>query len=253
MKTELLYQKDTYLLRHTAIIVSVIRGDEDPNNIKLVFDQTIFHPQGGGQPSDSGLVTYEAGLFDVLSVQIDMDTGIVTHRGQVKEGDVPKVGETVMLQVDEKKRMLHARLHTAGHLLSHVIDALNVPLKSIKGYHFPAGPYVEYLPKEDAFDMSRENLERLGREIEQVANQFITESRTVSVIEAHPSQFSADEMGEFSEKAQKSTAVRFVAIGGTDCPRPCGGTHVASLKEIGRFKVKKISTKGAIRISYLVE
>ncbi|CAG8770704.1 4023_t:CDS:1, partial [Funneliformis caledonium] len=49
--TELIYYRDTYLDKLEAIIVEVGR---DENGDFIIFDKTIFHPQGGGQPDDKG-------------------------------------------------------------------------------------------------------------------------------------------------------------------------------------------------------
>ncbi len=50
----------------------------------------------------------------------------------------------VNLKLDKERRLQHAKSHTAGHLLSAVVESLASELKGTKGHHFPDGPYVEF-------------------------------------------------------------------------------------------------------------
>ena len=55
-------------------------------------------------------------------------------------------GEEVTLSINEASRRLHARIHSAGHLLDIAMTKLGqTHLKPGKGYHFPKGAYVEYI------------------------------------------------------------------------------------------------------------
>merc|ERR1740121_2808511 len=77
-KTRQLYLDDTYLFEHAAVLLSVW---EDGEKICVELDQTIFHPQGGGQPSDVGTISAE-GLppLEVTFVQMDKaKAGVVQH------------------------------------------------------------------------------------------------------------------------------------------------------------------------------
>ena len=51
----------------------------------VVLDQTIFHPQGGGQPADKGKITSEVdgaiSIFNVLDVRTNEDRTLVYHYG----------------------------------------------------------------------------------------------------------------------------------------------------------------------------
>jgi Ser-tRNA(Ala) deacylase AlaX len=52
----------------------------------------------------------------------------------------------VKCNVDEAKRRLFARVHSAGHLLDIAMTKAGRPdLKPSKGYHFAEGAYVEYI------------------------------------------------------------------------------------------------------------
>lgn len=47
----------------------------------VVLDRTIFHPQGGGQPSDVGTIRGAAAEFRVVNVAANKETGVIEHRG----------------------------------------------------------------------------------------------------------------------------------------------------------------------------
>lgn len=70
------------------------------------LDATLFHPQGGGQPSDVGTL----GGVAVLRVQQQGDTVLHFTAAPLPLGPVT-------LQVDEAQRRLHARWHSGGHLI----------------------------------------------------------------------------------------------------------------------------------------
>ena len=54
--------------------------------VDLVFDVSVFHPQGGGQPSDVGVVRSAANGCEaaVERVSFDFATGVVVHRAAVE-------------------------------------------------------------------------------------------------------------------------------------------------------------------------
>lgn len=51
----------------------------------------------------------------------------------------------VEMKVDGDKRLLYARLHSAGHLLDMAVARLGYQWHPSKGCHFPVGAYVEYV------------------------------------------------------------------------------------------------------------
>lgn len=249
-KTGLLYQEDTYKFVETAQIIEC--NHREDGRIVLILDQTIFHPQGGGQPSDIGTISAFDNVWTarVSACRLNLETGQVEH--EVSFGsEIPSCleGTKVLLAVDGEQRIFNARLHTAGHLLSHVIDELELPLESIKGYHFPAGPYVEYEPVGE-MDLSPAGITKLQRDIERGSNELIQRAQEVWVTNAAPGSIGSEGL---SKKAQKADVVRFIGIEGTRRARPCGGTHLANTREIGKLMVKKITLKkGILRICYLV-
>jgi Ser-tRNA(Ala) deacylase AlaX len=71
----------------------------------------------------------------------------ILHLGSFLEKDSTfEKGQEVALEVDGEKRKLHARYHSAGHLLDIAVRRCGqTQLQPGKGYHFPVGAYVEYI------------------------------------------------------------------------------------------------------------
>lgn len=101
----------------------------------LLFDRTVFHPQGGGQPADTGVIISDDGKkFTVTDLKL-VDKAVV-HTGKF-EGAQFTVGETLTQKVDGEFRAINARIHSAGHLLDVAMNrAGRTDLKPSKGYHF---------------------------------------------------------------------------------------------------------------------
>ncbi|TVY80416.1 Alanine--tRNA ligase, partial [Lachnellula suecica] len=119
----------------------------------VITPQTIFHPQGGGQPSDIGSMhstANPAAKFDVLSVRMDAEVdGQVLHFGRfVDLGHVFTDGEEVEQAVDAEKRELYSRLHTAGHVLGaavrHLLEDKIEGFDELKASHFPDAASCEF-------------------------------------------------------------------------------------------------------------
>ena len=92
----------------------------------IELDRTLFHPQGGGQPSDSGWIDEQV----VMTVATRGDS--VLH---IVEQPLP-LGE-VKIRIDASARQLHARLHSAGHLLGLAGEQLG--WRPVKAHHWPRG------------------------------------------------------------------------------------------------------------------
>ena len=53
MKTERLYRQDVYMKETDARVLQIA---ETKKGTEVVFDRTVFFPEGGGQPSDMGAI-----------------------------------------------------------------------------------------------------------------------------------------------------------------------------------------------------
>eukprot|EP00931_Biecheleriopsis_adriatica_P030826 TRINITY_DN18120_c0_g1_i1.p1 TRINITY_DN18120_c0_g1~~TRINITY_DN18120_c0_g1_i1.p1 ORF type:complete len:308 (-),score=88.20 TRINITY_DN18120_c0_g1_i1:243-1166(-) len=235
-KTVPLYMDGTYVFECSAKLLDVW---EDADKVCVELDQTVFHPQGGGQPSDIGWLESE-GLpkLEVAFVAKDkVREGVIRHecKGDTAAWFAAKSkGVKVLCKVDEAKRRMHARLHSAGHLLDVGVFALGFRWQPGKGYHFEDGPYVEYI---------------VGKEGRQLDNKDAKAKEAVM-------QELADKMKELIAKSVPTQVgfvdgMRTVTMDGVSCG--CGGTHVESSTEIGEVVIKKMQAKqGNMRVSYTV-
>eukprot|EP00515_Schizochytrium_aggregatum_P004572 CAMPEP_0202051918 /NCGR_PEP_ID=MMETSP0963-20130614/4921_1 /ASSEMBLY_ACC=CAM_ASM_000494 /TAXON_ID=4773 /ORGANISM="Schizochytrium aggregatum, Strain ATCC28209" /LENGTH=695 /DNA_ID=CAMNT_0048617133 /DNA_START=68 /DNA_END=2155 /DNA_ORIENTATION=+ len=254
--TELEYWEDTYRFKSEGRVLAVLADDreakEGPQAVEaprriVVLDRTIFYPQGGGQPSDTGEMRCAASesVFHVEFVAKDGD--IVRHYGFYSDGSPEFVpGATVGLKVDQRKRELHARLHSAGHLIDQAMTQCGINLVATKGCHFPdKGPSVEYKGSIPA-----EEREALKIALEERVNGLIQQGLHTKVMQMTPQEAAPFCMDGQAPTGHEDEKFRIVLVGGsTGCP--CGGTHVHNTREIREIKIRKLaSKKGALRVSY---
>ena len=96
-RPELLYLDDAYRRDLDAVVVAV---SAEQNAVAL--DRTVFFATGGGQPHDTGTLTFAAASVEVVDVAKDED-GNVWHT-LAQESTLPGVGEPVRGVVDWRRR-----------------------------------------------------------------------------------------------------------------------------------------------------
>ncbi|XP_076952437.1 uncharacterized protein LOC143626165 [Bidens hawaiensis] len=244
-QTILLYHEDMLKLQSTATLISSFLADDGRH--VLILDSTIFHPQGGGQPSDTGFITSSGFKFVVQDVR--SRNGVVYHYG-VFEKSVEDIeaGVEVVLSVDESKRKLYSRLHSAGHLLDVCLPKVGLGhLKPGKAYHFPDGPWVEYVGT-----VPQAELQRKVQELELEANNMISRGMKVSVAAYSYEEASMLCGGALPDYIPKGSTPRIVKLG--DFPGcPCGGTHVSDISDLINIKVTQMRTKkGVTKVYYTI-
>jgi alanyl-tRNA synthetase len=93
----------------------------------LVLDRTNFFPEGGGQASDEGLLTFGNGIvFHVNNVQHIQDYSFHTGElsidaGSLEGGHKITLNDACQMSVDARKRYDTTMNHTAVHLLNHAL------------------------------------------------------------------------------------------------------------------------------------
>ncbi|MFA7286556.1 MAG: alanine--tRNA ligase-related protein [Patescibacteria group bacterium] len=238
--TKLLYLEDFNLYAGTATVLGII--DEEERKV-IYLNQTIFYPQGGGQPYDQGIIENASGKF--LVEEVRFVEGIVRHVGSFESGDF-KEGEIVQCSIDKTRRVLNSRLHSAGHVVDMAVSALKLNWVPGKGYHFPNGPYVEYEASLEGLDK-----EKLRTSIEDSCNNFVAENRTTKLLFI-PKEKMHEVCHHVPDYLPEGKPARVVMYG--DFGVPCGGTHVSNLLSIGHIVIRKIKSQGdTTRVSYDVD
>lgn len=228
-------------LTHDSELFVIIQGDALVNEAsagtaELIFAETPFYAEMGGQIADSGYVKNTAG--EVVANVVDVKkapNGQFLHKVEVLAPLAE--GQIYQLQVDERMRTRILKNHTATHLLHRA-------LKDVLGEHAnQAGSLVA--PGHLRFDFThfgQVTSEELAR-MEAIVNEKIWEAIPVVTIETDID--TAKNMGAmalFGEKYGKE--VRVVNIGDYSIEL-CGGTHVANTEDIGIFKIVSESGIGA--------
>lgn len=211
LSTTRLYYQDSSLSESEARVTAVGSNSEE-NEKYIVTDQTIFHPQGGGQPSDQGSILIEGISLPVVRLEEVNDAIRHYYTGDV----MIEEGTTVSLAIDIARRSLLAKSHSAGHLLEDAVRELygDETIVAYKGRHDLSGSSV-------SFNRFKEfDLNKAKETIESHLNALIKSDLPLI-------QGSADE------------GRRWVKFGDHQS-LPCGGTHVKSSEEIGYVQIRYV-------------
>ncbi len=217
-----LFRADSYRKDCDACVVASDDGS-------VVLDQTVFYPLGGGQPGDTGVISWPGGSARIVDTRYG-DGGTICHL--LEDGAAtPAVGETVHAELDWERRYRHMRMHTAMHLLGSVLQ-----------YGVTGGNISEQKSRLD-FDMEDTvdkeavgaALRKLVEEDHAVSFRWITDEE----LDAQPELVRTMSVQPPRGKGK----VRLLEIKGVDL-QPCGGTHLRSTAEVGNVRIGKVEKKG---------
>lgn len=208
----------------TKIIERTTEGDK-----KFVgLAETIFFPEGGGQPCDLGLIGGQV----VLDVKERGDK--VFH--QVV--DFPEE-DTVLCQLDWPRRLDHMQQHCGEHILSGIIFKRYGGVN--KGFHMGKEMVTIDI---DLKEISGEMLQI----IEDESNDVIYRNAAITTEIVHKQ--SEAEKYPLRKKMTVSSNIRIVQVEDTDCVACCG-THPHLAGEVGLIKVYKAEkNKGMTRLFF---
>ncbi len=199
----------------------------DGEEAGIIMDVTPFYAEGGGQVGDAGLLVSEFGKIKVSNAK-KLPDGTIYHISYMEEG-LLRVGDSVKIRVDSKKKLASARNHTATHLLQ-------AALKRIVGEQVnQAGSSVT--SERLRFDFS--NFEPVSAQqladVEGLVNAEILTGKDVELKQMKQDEAKAmGAMALFGEKY--GDVVRVVTVPGFSMEL-CGGSHVSNVGQIGMFKI----------------
>ena len=198
---------------------------ENEMNLHLVFDNTPFYAESGGQIGDTGSIESSSKeVIEIIDTIKDNDYIIHVTNKMPNNQDSPFIGI-----VDSKRRQQITSNHTSTHLL-------NLALKKILGTNIEQrGSMIS----EESFRFDFSHQIKLSKEelnkVEEYVNNLIKES--IDLIEERSADYKEvikkGAIGLFSEKyGEKVRTIKF-----NESYELCGGTHVKNTKDIGSFKI----------------
>ena len=218
-----IFRSDSYLSSVEATVVAVLEEG-------LILDKTVFYPEGGGQPGDTGRIANN--IFEADVTNTIKSTDGILHLIDNKLGPISE-GDNVTIDIDWERRYALMRMHTALHILCSVVDGA------------VTGGSVGIQKSRLDFDIpgERPDKESLTQQLMEIVDKnYPVMSSWISDQEL---QRNPGLIRTMSVKPPTGTGqVRMIRIGDDIDFQPCGGTHVKSTGEIGKIKISKIENKG---------
>jgi alanyl-tRNA synthetase len=228
---------------HESVVMGLIAGGKpvdsvtEGDEVEVVLKDSPFYGEMGGQVGDTGEIRGAQGKISVRQT-IRPLPDLIVHQGKVVKGHIA-VSDSVVAEVDIKRRLDIARNHTATHLLQSA-------LRAVLGQHVrQSGSLVT--PDRFRFDFN--HLEAVGKqrllEIQHLVNEKIRENLPVTAsVTSYKEAVARGATALFGEKY--GDEVRVLQVG--DPPfsvELCGGTHVHATGEIGLLHIVSEESVGS--------
>lgn len=201
----------------------------------VVLDRTPFYAESGGQIGDTGTISTTSGEIEVADTRYGVP-GLVVHEIASLSGEV-KCGQEAIARIDNERRELIRRNHTATHLL-------HSALRKLIGDHVKQqGSYVG--PDRLRFDFSHYQPLTKAQivEIEDFVNGEVLTNAKCNHFETTMKE--AQQLGAIAFFGDKYGDKVRVLQAGTHSTELCGGTHVRALGDIGPMRIVAESSIGS--------
>jgi misacylated tRNA(Ala) deacylase len=222
-----LYHAESYLRKMDAVV-------REGEGQWIVLDQTVFYAQGGGQPADRGMLTWEGGEARVVDVRKNGE--YIWHQ---LEGMVPPLGTPVHGVLDWERRYALMRAHTATHILCGVIWR-DYGAKVTSSKMEPGSAHQDFELERLTADFASEIEHRINAEVAAdrvVRIRFLPRTDAFLIPDLIRTRINLLPEGV--------DPVRVTEIVGLDLQAD-GGTHVAQTGEVGPLRVVDYHSKGRI-------
>ena len=119
-----MYWEDSYATEFSGTVMDVW---QEAGNLFVVLDRTLFYPEGGGQPSDRGIIVPAASMLSLQAkdaeqlysvIGVSENNGKVIHVLNSNAEDWLSLGQTVYGKIDYEHRFDLMQQHTGQHILS---------------------------------------------------------------------------------------------------------------------------------------
>ena len=230
-RTEKYYEADAFRKTAEGRILAAETTKAGP---RIALDGTVFYPEGGGQPADTGTLTLPDGtVLHVLDVH--ESEGVLWHTVDALPAGAVE-GAVVAEAIDWEGRFDRMQQHTGEHILSGILHQMfgaeNV------GFHIG----TEAVRMDTSVPISAEGL----RAAELAANRIVWQDVPVLITYPTPEELAAL---TYRSKKEIEGQVRIVTIPGADVCACCG-THTATTGQVGQIKILAAENyKGGVRLS----
>ena len=224
-----------YLEEFTAEVIAI----EDN---KIILDQTLFYPLGGGQNWDLGTISGPNGEMNVIEVR-----GRDAIHHTVEDTFELEIGDEVTGTIDFERRYSHMKMHTAQHLVSGIAYEMFDGVRTVGNQIHTEKSRIDFKPIQFTEDMLFELQSAVNEKIQlglDVTDSQMTRDEVNSIMPQERTNM--DLLPSFIDD------LRVVTIGDKLDLCPGAGTHVRNISEIKgiEFIGKKSKGKGIQRVTY---
>ncbi len=243
MVTKRIYQSDPYAASNEAVVTAV----REKNGLDVIAcDSSVFYPEGGGQPSDTGNVSLDRSqqVFEITRAFDESLVGDVWHITDAPAGTF-STGDKVTLNIDSDLRFINMQRHCGEHMLSGTMDSLFGGVN--KGFHM-GDEYITIDIDLGGRMLTEEELDLAERTV----NEAIWADLPVTV--TWFDDYEASLALPVRKRVPHDGKVSVVTVGDLDDPYDCiacCGTHPARSSEVGLLAIYKCEpNKGMNRIYF---
>ena len=246
MTTRRLYREDVYQDSNKAVVLEI--QEKDGFDV-IVTDQSVFFPEGGGQPCDTGYVEMGEDFYAVTACYDDSLEGPVYHVTNAPSGTFA-VGDEVSLSIDWTRRFVNMQRHLCEHMLSGAIYKLFGGIN--KGFHMGD----EYVTIDIELDEPGQGTRLLTQEEIDLAETTVNWNIWMD-LPVSTTWFESN--GEAARMPLRKFVphegrISVVTVGSPDDPFDCiacCGTHPSTTGQVGLLAIYKTeANKGMTRIYF---
>ncbi|AEF94566.1 Threonyl/alanyl tRNA synthetase SAD [Desulfotomaculum nigrificans CO-1-SRB] len=223
---------DPYIFQFRSNVIGSIKEN---GKMGVLLENTIFYPEGGGQPSDRGTMVSARRCYEVVHVE-QRPEGIVHWLAGTS---VPENGASVLMSIDADRRQDHMQQHHGQHIISAIFEQ-KYGWDTV-GFHLGE--------ETSTIDLTTDKIPlHVLQEVEEEANRVVMENLPVKIETYDREQLNPALLKKVPPDQEK---VRLVTISGID-ENACCGTHPRATGEVGPVKLLKTEkVRGNTRLHFI--
>jgi alanyl-tRNA synthetase len=238
--TELTYLNQMNARTYSASTIRLI--PDKGQHFYFILDKTIFHPKGGGQPSDIGIL--RGHCFEAKVKKAIEHKGVIAHWAKMTAGN-PTLG-SVECELNWNHRYAIMKRHSAAHLIDHCLAQTTGATVHTTDSWLGEDSYVGYTGQPPRSSILND--------VKNYANQMISTGAPITISYLSRENAATLQNAPNYERLPDLQEIRIVQIDGC-APIPCGGTHVSNVSQIGQLSLLAAvrTSKLGFRLYFLIE